>query len=82
MKESKKKSLTLWQIICLLLATFFMLVQVYNFGGSLSRFPLGGLLRLIPVMAQNATMIFVPMVFGAVYSKKKFIQLKALDFRF
>lgn len=71
MKESKKKSLTLWQIICLLLATFFMLAQVYHFGGSLGRFPLGSLLRFVPVMAQNATMIFVPMVFGAVYSKKK-----------
>ncbi|KRL90453.1 glucan mod protein [Lactobacillus kalixensis DSM 16043] len=71
MNEKKKSSLTAWQIICLLVATFFMLVQIFSFSGSLARFPLGSLLRFIPKMAENATLILVPMVFGAVYSKRK-----------
>ncbi|RVU70380.1 LTA synthase family protein [Lactobacillus xujianguonis] len=80
MKESKKKSLTVWQIICLLAATFFMLVQIYQFGGTLSRFPLGSLLRFVSIMASNATMIFIPMVFGAVYSKRKVHPMEGLRF--
>ena len=71
MNERKKKSLTSWQIICLLIATFFMLVQVFSFGSSLGRFPLGSVLRFVPATAESATMILIMMVFGAVYSKQK-----------
>lgn len=71
MNERKKNSLTVWQAICLLLATFFMLVQIFDFSSSLRRFPFGSVLSFVPTMATNATMIFVPMVFGAVYSKRK-----------
>lgn len=66
--NKNKKSLTVWQIICLLLASFFMLVQTYPF--KLGRFPLGSLLRFVPALAKSATVVLVMMVFGAIYSKK------------
>ncbi|QNQ81756.1 LTA synthase family protein [Lactobacillus sp. PV012] len=71
MDTKKKNTLTVGQFFALLLATFIMLAQIYSFGGSLARFPLGSILKFIPTTAENATMIFVPMIFGAVYSKKK-----------
>ncbi len=70
MSENKKKrSLTFWQVLCLLIASFFMIVQVYGF--NLGRFPLGSLLRFVPSMAKSATVVLVSMVFGAIYSRRK-----------
>lgn len=71
MNQRNSKSLSILKIICLLLASFFMIAEAFDFSASFSRLPLGSLLRFIPSMAKNATLIFVPMVFGAVYSKKK-----------
>ena len=81
MSESRKrKSLTFWQYLCLGIATFGMIALSYSFGGSFGRLPLGSLLRFVPKMAENAFMIFVPMVFGAVYSKKKVHPTEAFRF--
>ena len=81
MRENKtKRSLTAWQAICLLAATFVMIALAYNFGGSFGRLPLGSLLRFVPKMAESATIVLVPMVFGAVYSKKKVHPAEAFRF--
>ncbi|MGQ5708231.1 LTA synthase family protein [Lactobacillus sp. PSON] len=81
MSENKiKKSLSFWQILCLAAATFLMLTEAYSFGSSMGRLPLGSLLRFMPKMLENATLIFVPMVFGAVYSKKKVHPSEAFRF--
>ncbi|WEV70666.1 LTA synthase family protein [Lactobacillus sp. ESL0785] len=68
--SKNKKTLKAVQIICLLVATFLMLVQMFNLKGIASRTPYS-FIRFVPNMLNNATMIIVPMIFGAVYSKKK-----------
>lgn len=44
----KKKSLNVAQIICLVLAAFFMLVQIFSWGKTFGRLPLSTLMRFIP----------------------------------
>ncbi|MDF7638050.1 LTA synthase family protein [Lactobacillus sp. ESL0791] len=68
--NKNKKSSTVIQIICLLAAAFFMLLQMYSFRGAAGKAHFA-FLRFLPQMAHNATLILVPMVFGAVFSKKK-----------
>ncbi|MBP2057395.1 hypothetical protein J2Z60_000559 [Lactobacillus colini] len=80
MDKQKKKSLTVGQTICLVLVTFFMLAQGLSLESSFGRLPLGGLLRFVPAMAENAFMIFVPMVFGAIYSKQKYRPTESFRF--
>ncbi|WEV44005.1 LTA synthase family protein [Lactobacillus sp. ESL0684] len=68
--NKNKKTSKAWQIICLLAATFFMLVQMYNLKGAAARTSYS-FINFMPNMLHNATLIIVPLVFGAVYSKKK-----------
>ncbi|MDF7668851.1 LTA synthase family protein [Lactobacillus sp. ESL0703] len=68
--NKNKKTLKTVQAICLLVATFFMLVQMFNLRGIASRAHFS-FIRFVPNMLYHATIMLVPMVFGAVYSKKK-----------
>lgn len=68
--KKNKKSLKVVQIICLLAAALFMLIQMYSLKAAANRTHYS-FLRFLPGMARNATMMLVPMVFGAVFSKKK-----------
>lgn len=68
--NKNKKTLKAVQIICLLAATLFMLIQMYSLKGIASRAHYS-FIRFMPNMLHNATIMIVPMVFGAVYSKKK-----------
>lgn len=68
--NKNKKTLKAAQIFCLLVATLFMLVQMYSLKGIAVRAHYS-FIRFIPNMLHNATLMLVPMVFGAVYSKKK-----------
>lgn len=68
--KKNKKTLKAVQIICILAATLFMLIQMYSLKGLASRAPYS-FVRFMPNMMHNATIMIVPMVFGAVYSKKK-----------
>ena len=80
MDKQKKKSLTFLQTICLMLVTFFMLAQGLSLTSSFGRLPLGGLLKFVPALAEHAFMIFVPMVFGAIYSKRKYRPTESFRF--
>ena len=77
---NKKKSLNALQIICLIVAAFFMLVQMYSWGSTFGRLPLSTLMRFIPGLLGHSTMVLVPMVFGAVYSKRKVHPTEAFKF--
>ncbi|RHX81102.1 sulfatase-like hydrolase/transferase, partial [Lactobacillus helveticus] len=77
---NKKKSLSVGQIICIILAAFLMLVQMYSWGKTFGRMPLSTLMRFVPGMLDKATLVLVPMVFGAVYSKKKIRPTEAYRF--
>ena len=68
--NKNKKSLKAIQIIFLLVATLFMLVQMFNLKGFAARAHFS-FIHFMPNMLHNATLMIVPMVFGAVYSKKK-----------
>lgn len=68
--NKNKKTLKVVQIICLLAATLFMLIQMYSLKGIAARAHYS-FVRFMPNMLHNATIMIVPMVFGAVYSKKK-----------
>lgn len=68
--NKNKKSLKAIQLICLLVATLFMLVQMFSMKGIATRAHFS-FIRFMPDMLHNATLVLVPMVFGAVYSKKK-----------
>ena len=68
--NKNKKSLKAIQIIFLLVATLFMLVQMFNLKGFAARAHFS-FIHFLPNMLHNATLMIVPMVFGAVYSKKK-----------
>ena len=71
MNEIKqRKSLKIWQIIAMAIATFFMIAQMFNLLRVMYRSHIA-LLRFMPTIAQSATIILVMMVFGAVYSRKK-----------
>lgn len=71
MNEIKqRKSLKIWQIIAMAIATFFMIAQMFNLSRVMYRSHIA-LLRFMPTIAQSATIILVMMVFGAVYSRKK-----------
>ena len=76
----KKRSLSVVQIICIIVATFFMLVQMFSWGKLFGRLPLSTLMRFIPGLLGQSTMVLVPMVFGAVYSKKKVHPTEAIRF--
>ena len=81
MSEIKnKKSLGVVQIICIIVAAFFMLVQMFSWGSLFGRLPLRTLMRYIPGLLDCSTMVLVPMVFGAVYSKKKVHPTEAFRF--
>ena len=81
MSEIKnKKSLGVVQIICIIVAAFFMLVQMFSWGSLFGRLPLSTLMRYIPGLLDCSTMVLVPMVFGAVYSKKKVHPTEAFRF--
>ena len=81
MSEIKnKKSLNVVQIICIIVAAFFMLVQMFSWGKLFGRLPLSTLMRFIPGLLGRSTMVLVPMVFGAVYSKKKVHPTEAIRF--
>ena len=77
---NKKKSLSVGQIICIILAAFLMLVQMYSWGKTFGRMPLSTLMRFVPGMLDKATLVLVPMVFGAVYSKNKIRPTEAYRF--
>ncbi|NMB32464.1 MAG: LTA synthase family protein, partial [Lactobacillus sp.] len=77
---NKKKSLNVGQIVCIILAAFLMLVQMFSWGKTFGRLPLSTLMRFIPGMLGSATLVLVPMVFGAVYSKKKIRPTEAFRF--
>lgn len=68
--NKNKKTLKVVQIVCLLAATLFMLIQMYSLKGIAARAHYS-FVRFMPNMLHNATIMIVPMVFGAVYSKKK-----------
>ena len=68
--NKNKKSLKAIQIICLLVATLFMLIQMFNLKGIAARAHFS-FVRFMPNMLHNATLMLIPMIFGAVYSKKK-----------
>lgn len=68
--NKNKKMLKVVQIVCLLAATLFMLIQMYSLKGIAARAHYS-FVRFMPNMLHNATIMIVPMVFGAVYSKKK-----------
>ncbi|RHW51609.1 LTA synthase family protein [Lactobacillus bombicola] len=68
--NKNKKSLTVAQIICLLVAALFMLIQMFNLKGIAARTHYS-FIRFMPDMLHNMTLIIVPMIFGAVYSRKK-----------
>ena len=68
--NKNKKSLKAIQIICLLVATLFMLIQMFNLKGIAARAHFS-FVRFMPNMLHNATLMIIPMIFGAVYSKKK-----------
>lgn len=68
--NKNKKTLKVVQIICLLAATLFMLIQMYSLKGIAARAHYS-FVRFMPNMLHNATIMIVPMIFGAVYSKKK-----------
>lgn len=68
--NKNKKSLKVVQAICILVATLFMLIQMYSLRGVAARAHYS-FVRFMPNMMHNATMMIVPMVFGAVYSRKK-----------
>lgn len=65
-----KKTLKAIQTVCLLVATLLMLLQMYSLKGAAAQ-PGRSFMRFMPDMMHNATVMIVPMVFGAVYSKKK-----------
>ncbi|UZX31215.1 LTA synthase family protein [Lactobacillus helsingborgensis] len=68
--SKNKKSLKAIQIICILVATLFMLVQMFSLKGIAARAHYS-FVRFMPNMLHNATLMLVPMVFGAIYRKKK-----------
>jgi hypothetical protein len=70
MTENKQsKVFRAWQIICLIVAGLVMLLQMYNFANTLFHSS-HSLLRFLPSIMNNGTMLLVAMVFGGVYSKK------------
>ncbi|MCT7790331.1 MAG: LTA synthase family protein, partial [Lactobacillus crispatus] len=77
---NKKKSLNVAQIICIILASFIMLVQMFSWSKAFGRMPLSSLMRYIPGLLGRSTTVLVPMVFGAVYSKKKVHPTEAFRF--
>lgn len=67
----KKKSFKVLTALCLLAAAFIIVAQMVDFTSTFARLRFGVALQFVPNTARNATMMFVPMVFGAVYGKKK-----------
>lgn len=67
----KKKSFKVLTAICLIAAAFLIAIQMVNFTSTFARLKFGVLLQFIPDIARNATMMFIPMVFGAVYGRRK-----------
>lgn len=70
MTESKK-SRNVLTTIALILAAFVMVVQMPNYSIGLSGGRLGSILKYFPALAHSATLIFITMIFGAVYAKRK-----------
>ncbi|BDR61032.1 LTA synthase family protein [Lactobacillus xylocopicola] len=68
--NKNKKTLKAVQVICMLAATLFMLVQMYSLKGVAAQAHYS-FVRFMPNMMHNATLMIVPMIFGAVYSRKK-----------
>ena len=54
----------------LLLAALVLLLQMFNFKSSMLKSSIT-YLRHLPPIVESATYWFIPMVFGAVYSKRK-----------
>ena len=54
----------------LLLAALVLLLQMFNFKSSMLKSSIT-YLRHLPLIVESATYWFIPMVFGAVYSKRK-----------
>ncbi|MBA1392660.1 LTA synthase family protein, partial [Lactobacillus sp. XV13L] len=69
MNKNKKIS-RIVQVICLLVAALFMLVQMFSLKGIAARAHYS-FIRFLPNMMHNATLVIVPMIFGAVYSRRK-----------
>ncbi|MFK3586980.1 sulfatase-like hydrolase/transferase [Lactobacillus sp. 23-2] len=72
MSENKKatRAHNLLKIGFLVLLGLVILLQMFNFKHSMLKSPVT-YLRYLPVTAESVTYWFVPMVFGAVYSKRK-----------
>lgn len=70
MNETKHvKALKVGQIICLIAAGFAMLLQMYDFTGTMMHSS-HSLLRFLPSLMTNATMVLVVMVFGGALSHR------------
>lgn len=55
-----------------------MLVQMFNLKGIAARAHFS-FVRYMPNMLHNATLMIIPMIFGAVYSKKNKVLVKVLN---
>lgn len=69
-QNTKTKSHRSLQVAFLIIAALFLLLQMFNYKHSMQRSAIT-LLRYLPITAESATYWFIPMTFGAVYSKKK-----------
>lgn len=77
----KKKSFKIFTAICLIIAAFVIAIQMVNFTSTFARLRFGLILQFVPDTLRSATLMFVPLVFGAVYGKKKKAEMAEV-FRF
>lgn len=71
----KKKSIKFLTALCLIAAAFIIAFQMVDFSSAFRRLRFGMLLQYVPNTIRNAVLMFVPMVFGAVYSKRRKAEL-------
>lgn len=69
--NENKRSMRILTWLCVGLAALVMIGQMINYTSALVWTRYGVILRFLPYIAHNLTIMFVPMVFGAVYGQKR-----------
>ena len=65
----QKRSVKFWTWGCIGLLVFLMIVQMNDYTTAFQNIHFGSVFGLFPTIIRNATIIFVPMIFGAVCSR-------------
>lgn len=68
--SKQKKTIKFLTWGCIWLLAFLMIVQMNDYTAALQHARFGVILGLLPAIVRNATLIFLPMIFGAVCNKK------------